>query len=240
MADQNSVFQIICQNGGGAAYSNMCAGSGWFPNIKQMNCPEGTILTNAHVVRNAKDIFIRLPAAHNTDIRAYVRGISSDLDIAVLELKPQQLKQVKAILSERYGTSEIPQLTLADSNSVHPKHYTSPVRPPIFARGYPLGTEYQMTTQGIVSGLKHTRNQVYIVTTATINSGNSGGPCVNEAGEVIGINSMKLVSKGVEEINMIIPSNRIKRTLPLMLDNHENIDVVHKALARILFQKQLI
>lgn len=240
MADQNSVFQIICQNGGGAAYTNMCAGSGWFPNMKQMNCPEGTILTNAHVVRNAKDIFIRLPAAHNTDIRAYVRGISSDLDIAVLELKPQQLKQVKAILSERYGTSEIPQLTLADSNSVHPKHYTSPVRPPIFARGYPLGTEYQMTTQGIVSGLKHTRNQVYIVTTATINSGNSGGPCVNEAGEVIGINSMKLVSKGVEEINMIIPSNRIKRTLPLMLDNHENIDVVHKALARILFQKQLM
>lgn len=166
MADQNSVFQIICQQPGGAAYSNMCAGSGWFPCTKQMNCPEGTILTNAHVVRNAKDIFIRLPAAHNTDIRAYVKGISSDLDIAVLELKPPQIKQVKQLLQQRYQVNEIPTLKLADSDSVHPHKYTSPVRPPIFARGYPLGTEYQMTTQGIVSGLKHTRNQVYIVTTA--------------------------------------------------------------------------
>ena len=93
MADQNSVFQIICQSPNVTAFSGMCAGSGWFPCNKQMNCPEGTILTNAHVVRNAKDIFIRLPAAHNTDIRAFVRGISSDLDIAVLELKPQQIKQ---------------------------------------------------------------------------------------------------------------------------------------------------
>ena len=240
MADQNSVFQIICQQPGGAAYSNMCAGSGWFPCTKQMNCAEGTILTNAHVVRNAQDIFIRLPAAHNTDIRAYIKGISSDLDIAVLFLKPEAVKQVKQIMKDRYQTDVIPTLKLADSDSVHPKKYTSPIRPPIFARGYPLGTEYQMTTQGIVSGLKHTRNQVYIVTTATINSGNSGGPCVNEKGDVIGINSMKLVSKGVEDINMIIPSNRIKKTLPLLIDNHENINLVHKALAQLLFQKELM
>ena len=94
--------------------------------------------------------------------------------------------------------------------------------------------EYQMTTAGIVSGLKHTRNQVYIVTTATINSGNSGGPAVNE-GDVVEINH-EIVSRGVEEANMIIPSNRNKRTLPQLMDNSENVNKVHEALVRILFQ----
>ena len=240
MADQNSVFQIIVEQPGGTAYSHMCAGSGWFINPIENDVPEGTMLTNAHVVRNAKDIFIRLPAAHNTDIRAHVRGMSSDLDIAVLEFAPEQLNVVKQILKDRYGSEEIPTLSLADSDKVHPTSFKKPERPAVYARGYPLGTEYQMTTNGIVSGLKHTRNQVYLVTTATINSGNSGGPAVNENGDVIGINSMKLVSKGVEEINMIIPSNRIKRMLPQLMDNHEIVDAVHQALAQILFQKQLM
>ena len=169
-------------------------------------------------------VFIRLPAAHKEDIRAYIHGISSDLDLAVLSFKPAELAKVKSILKQRYNIDSIPTLKLADSDTVHPRLYKNPTRAAIYARGYPLGTEYQMTTAGIVSGLKHTRNQVYIVTTATINSGNSGGPAVNEEGDVVGINSMKLVSRGVEEVNMIIPSNRIKRTLPQLMDNSENVN----------------
>lgn len=240
MADQNAVIQIIVQQPGGAAFERMCAGTGWFPDTQQNNVPEGTILTNAHVIRNAKDVFIRLPAAHKQDIRAHVQGMSGDLDLAVIKLKPEALQQVKNILKERYGDDTIPTLKLADSDSIHPKLYKNPRRSAIYARGYPLGNEYQCTTQGIVSSLKHTRNQVYIVTTATINSGNSGGPAVNEEGDVVGINSMKLVSKGVEEINMIIPSNRIKRTLPMLLDNSKKANFIHDALAKILFQKALM
>ena len=240
MADQNAVIQIIVQQPGGAAFERMCAGTGWFPDTQQNNVPEGTILTNAHVIRNAKDVFIRLPAAHKQDIRAYVHGMSGDLDLAVIRLKPDALHEVKSILKERYGDDTIPTLKLTDSDTIHPKLYKNPRRSAIYARGYPLGNEYQCTTQGIVSSLKHTRNQVYIVTTATINSGNSGGPAVNEDGDVVGINSMKLVSKGVEEINMIIPSNRIKRTLPMLLDNSEKANFIHDALAKILFQKALM
>ena len=239
MADQNSVFQIIVQQPTPRAYKNMCAGSGFFIDHKLYNVNEGTMLTNAHVVRSAQDIFIRLPAAHNTDIRAYVKGMSTDLDMAVLEFKPPQLKMVKDLLNKRYGINEIPTLKFANSDSVHPHSFINPKRPPVYARGYPLGTEYQQATNGIVSGLKHTRSQVYIVTTATINSGNSGGPCVNEAGDVIGINSMKLVAKGVEEINMIIPSNRVLRTLPLLTNNTENDNLIYKALAQLMLQKQL-
>ena len=207
MADQNSVFQIIVQQPTPQAYKNMCAGSGFFIDPVQHDVAEGTMITNAHVVRTAQDIFIRLPAAHKTDIRAYIVGMSTDYDIAVLHFMPKELQKVKDILQARYGVKEIPTLKFADSDMVHPQTFLKPKRPNVYARGYPLGTEYQMVTNGVVSGLKHTRSQCYIVTTATINGGNSGGPCVNEDGDVIGINSMKLVAKGVEEINMIIPSN---------------------------------
>jgi len=120
---------------------------------------------------------------------------------------------------------------------VHPKNFLKPKRPAVYARGYPLGTEYQMVTNGVVSGLKHTRSQCYIVTTATINGGNSGGPCVNEQGDVIDINSMKLVAKGVEEINMIIPSNRVMRTLPLLTNNSENESEIRKIIAKLMLKK---
>lgn len=240
MSDQNSVVQIIVQVGGGAAYTHMAAGTGWFPDTTQNNVPEGTMLTNAHVIRNAKDIFIRIPAAHKEDIRAHVHGVSSDLDLAVLYFRPAELSRVKSILKERYGDSTIPTLKLANSDLVHPKLYINPTRSAIYARGYPLGNEFQTTTSGIVSGIKHARNQVYYTTTATINGGNSGGPAVNQKGEVVGINSMKLVSRGVEEVNMIIPSNRIAKNLPELMENSENINLVHNALAKLLFKKALM
>ena len=138
--------------------------------------------------------------------------------------------------------TKIPTLKLADSDKVHPHNFKNlkDVHT-TYARGYPLGTEYQQFTKGIVSGLKHAREQYYIVTTSTINSGNSGGPCVNEDGDVIGINSMKLVKQGVEEINMIIPSNRVKLHLPSLMDNSENKEELEKMihLAKILYAKKL-
>jgi len=239
MADQNSVFQIIVQQATPVAYKNMAAGSGFFIDPLQNNVAEGTMITNAHVVRTAQDIFIRLPAAHKTDIRAQVLGMSTDYDIAVLHFQPAELKKVKAILKQRYDVSEIPTLKFANSDLIHPKHFKNPKRAPVYARGYPLGTEYQMVTNGVVSGLKHTRSQCYIVTTATINGGNSGGPCVNGDGDVIGINSMKLVAKGVEEINMIIPSNRVIRTLPLLTDNGDNVNFMQAIIADIMLRKHL-
>ena len=104
----------------------------------------------------------------------------------------------------------------------------------MFARGYPLGTEYQQVTDGRISGIKHAREQEYIVTTATINPGNSGGPAVNEEGNVIGINSMKI--NGAEGINMIIPSNRILRMLPHLMNNSEN----EKELERVIQAAQIM
>ncbi len=216
MSEINSVVQIIVSQNGAKAFNAMVAGTGWFAEL----LPEGAMLTNAHVVHNAKSVFIRMPCAHSVDIPVYVQGLSTDLDLAIIRLDTPELDMVKNLLLEKYGTNAIPTLQLADSDKVHPSRYDTLKAPRVYARGYPLGTEYQQVTDGRISGIKHAREQEYIVTTATINPGNSGGPAVNEEGHVVGINSMKM--NGAEGINMIIPSNRIKRMIPYLLDNHNN------------------
>lgn len=219
--DLNAVIQIIASQAQ-PAYSHMVAGTGWFP--KHDAVEEGTIVTNAHVVNGAQYVFIRLPCAHSVDIPVYVRGISPDVDIALLQLAPRELKRVKAILQDTYGSDSIPTLTIGDSDA-----FLTADDQTIETRGYPLGTEYQLNTQGRLSGLKLAQEQYYLVSDAAINPGNSGGTGSNAHGEVIGINTMKM--KDATEINMLIPSNRAKVIIAELMDNSANEQQVEKWMA---------
>ncbi len=226
MADLNAVIQFIVKTQRGRGYDGMAAGSGWFYNHKG----ETVIITNAHVVNQATAVFIRLPADHNTNIRVYPVGISSDLDLAVCKLDEEGMAKVLQTLQDQYGVDKIPTLEMADSDSVHLKSFSDMKAPRVIARGYPHGTEYQQFTDGRVSGIKHANEQEYIVTTATIEPGNSGGPCVNEEGKVIGINSMKMTN--ATETNIIIPSNRVKRVLGELLNNSVNMNIIKTLLSQ--------
>ena len=210
----------------------MVAGTGWFPIHEKAN--EGTLITNAHVVNGARAVYIRLPCSHSTDIKAYVQGVSTDLDIAVLEVKGPHLQQLKSILKERYGDDTIPRLTIGDSDAFLA---AKPEDQQVLARGNPLGNEYQSLTGGRLSGLKHAKEQLYIVTDAAINPGNSGGPALNSAGHVIGMNTMKV--RQATEINMLIPSNRISRVFPELMDNSVNEQQVNRwmSMARLAFAR---
>lgn len=232
----NSVVQFIVKMNTGRGYSGMAAGSGWFYKGEETN-NELVIMTNAHVVNNTKAVFIRLPANHNKDIRVFPIGISTDLDLAVCKLDTPEEKMVRDILNEKYGSSEIPSLQMDNSDKVHPSSFQQLGAPRVIARGYPRGTEYQMFTDGRVSGIKHALEQEYIVTTATIEPGNSGGPCVTESGKVIGINSMKMTN--ATETNIIIPSNRIKKFLTKLADNNANLEMIKKLKEQFLSQKNL-
>lgn len=219
----NSVVQFIVKTQMGRGYSGMAAGSGWFYQGEETQ-NKLVIVTNAHVVNNTKAVFIRLPADHNTDIRVFPVGISTDLDLAVCKLDDSGEKMVREILLQKYNSEEVPTLQMGDSDEVHPSSFKKLGAPRVIARGYPRGTEYQMFTDGRVSGIKHALEQEYIVTTATIEPGNSGGPCVTETGKVIGINSMKMTN--ATETNIIIPSNRIKKFLTKLSDNDDNMKEV--------------
>ncbi len=132
---------------------------------------DGYILTNAHVVENAERIEIRLRDGRR--LRAEVRGVDTDSDLAVLKVEETGLPAAK----------------LGESAKVRVGEFA-------IAIGAPFEFEYSVTF-GHVSGTGRRvvsdfrmMDQDFIQTDASINPGNSGGPLVNIEGEVIGINTM--------------------------------------------------
>lgn len=166
-------------------------GSGFFIN------EQGEIVTNAHVVDQALAVWIQIPSLGKKLIEAKIVGICPDRDIALLKVSEEDLKYIQQTLGR------IPFLPLGDSD----KAFRSDE---VLVLGYPLGQESLKSTSGLVSG----REQNRIQTNAAINGGNSGGPLLNSAGEVIGINSSKIVDTQVEGVGYAIPINDLKLILP--------------------------
>ena len=151
---------------------------------------EGYIVTNNHVVQNSKSIQVEL-----TDGRTFpaeIVGTDAFTDFAVLKIDANNLPYA------HWGDSAL--LTAGDW---------------VIAIGNALG-EGITATEGIVSrlGVSVTAqgNTLYglIQTTAAINQGNSGGPLVNMAAEIIGITSVKMAAIGVEGMGYAISSNSAK------------------------------
>ena len=144
------------------------------------------ILTNYHVVGDNTSLKVTLSDDKKVDAK-YVGG-DQYLDIAVISINSSSVKQVAKL-----GSSS--KAILGDT---------------VFTVGSPVGDEYRGTvTRGILSGKDRlvavsvsggTEDYVMrlLQTDAAMNPGNSGGPLCNANGEVIGMNSLKLVKKEVE------------------------------------------
>lgn len=154
------------------------------------------IVTNNHVIEGAQKIEVTL----DKGVKASAKLLGTDAltDIAVL-----QIDKKFATTAVTFGDSSL--LRAGDS---------------VIAIGNPLGLDFSGTvTKGIVSSVSRTLDvntsagtwQTEVIQTdAAINSGNSGGALFNTAGEVIGINSLKVAQSGVEGIGFAIPSNEVK------------------------------
>lgn len=163
------------------------------------------IVTNNHVIENAEKIDIALE--NNETVTAELVGQDALTDLAVLKIHAQYAKQALP-----FGDSEA--LRAGD---------------PVVAIGNPLGLEFSGTvTKGIVSAKDRSINVNtsagewalnVIQTDAAINPGNSGGALLNSAGEVIGINSLKIAKDGVEGIGFAIPSNDVIPLVEEMIKN---------------------
>lgn len=157
---------------------------------------KGYIVTNNHVISGSDAVQVQL--ANGKTVSAKVVGKDSTTDLAVLSIDAKYVTQ----------TAEF-----GDSKSLQAGQT-------VIAVGSPLGSEYASTvTQGIVSAPARTietssgNQQTVVQTDAAINPGNSGGALVNSAGQVIGINSMKLAQSSdgtsVEGMGFAIPSNEV-------------------------------
>ena len=147
---------------------------------------DGLILTNAHVVRDAKEVMVKL--SDRREFRAKVLGSDTATDIAVLKV----------------DAKDLPVVALGDDKQVQVGDY-------VLAIGAPFGFE-QTATQGIVSAkgrsLPGDSYVPFIQTDAAVNPGNSGGPLFDAHGRVVGINAQIFSrSGGFQGLAFAIPIN---------------------------------
>src|SRR3954454_6833381 len=153
--------------------------------------PDGSILTNHHVVDRAERITVKL--SDGRTMRARLIGSDPDTDIALIKVD---------------GQSGLPVAPLGDSATLRMGEW-------VCAIGNPLGYEHTVTV-GVVSFLGRKLFDMsldnYIQTAAAINFGNSGGPLINSRGEVIGINAA--ISSRASSIGFAVPINGASAALP--------------------------
>jgi serine protease Do len=149
---------------------------------------DGYVMTNAHVVDDADTIYVTL--TDKREFKAKLIGVDERTDVAVVKIQ----------------ATSLPAITIGDSNKVRVGEW-------VLAIGSPFGLDNTVTA-GIVSAKGRDTGDYlpFIQTDVAVNPGNSGGPLINMAGEVIGINS-QIYSRtgGFMGISFAIPIDEAMR-----------------------------
>lgn len=166
---------------------------------------DGYIVTNQHVIDGATEVEVILNTG--TSYTAEIVGQDEKTDLAVLKITPTENEPLTAAVLGDSTTVQVGELAVAIGN--------------------PMGMEFSgSVTSGIISAVNRTMtidNRTYnlLQTDAAINSGNSGGALINQYGEVIGINSVKLSTTGVEGMGFAIAISEAKPIInDLMQSGH--------------------
>jgi serine protease Do len=158
--------------------------------------PEGYVVSNHHVVKDAQWIQVRLADGRIFD--AQLVGSDPDTDLAVLRI---------------LGGAELPYVVLGDSDKLEVGDW-------VVAIGSPFGLD-RSVSHGLISAKERILGvgplDDFIQTDALINPGNSGGPLFNMRGEVVGVNSA--IISHAQGIGFAVPINMVKDLLPNLLDN---------------------
>lgn len=167
---------------------------------------DGYILTNSHVILDGKAKSIKVVLSDDSSEDAEVIWHDKNLDLAVIKINKSGLTPVE----------------LGDSDDVV-------IGQTAIAIGNPLGlTLSRSVTAGVISGVNRkiqtSNNNIVenlLQTDAAINQGNSGGPLLNDKGELIGINTIKISGQTTEGLGFAIPINTAKEIMHSILENKD-------------------
>lgn len=191
-------------------------GSGFAVNYNKANDDpsDHTFMTNGHVIRNGRKIYVQLPSLSRKKYEAWVPLVSFELDLAVVKLK---------------NSSELNDDLARASVTLHKMRLHVKPGPPsmgtlVWAFGYSLGSNWVKLSQGVMAGAEDVWDYMVFQSTAPISPGNSGGPLVmrnedptsnndTEYVTVVGINFASAASINSQNNNYIIPGFRIAQVL---------------------------
>lgn len=212
-----SVQEVQNYFGGTSKQESESAGTGI---IISQNDSELLVVTNNHVVAGSDTLTVTF--ADGNSVEANIKGTDSEYDVAVVAVPLDSISEdTKKAISVA---------TLGDSTELK-------VGEPAIAIGNALGYGQSVTT-GVISALNRsvsetdqttgetTESSVKLIQTdAAINLGNSGGALVNASGEVIGINSSKLVGDSVEGVGYAIPISDVSDLIENLMNQETKTKV---------------
>lgn len=212
-----SVQEVQNFFGGTSKQESESAGTGI---IISQNDSELLVVTNNHVVAGSNTLTVTF--ADGNSVEANIKGTDSEYDVAVVAVPLDSISEdTKKAISVA---------TLGDSTELK-------VGEPAIAIGNALGYGQSVTT-GVISALNRsvsetdqttgetTESSVKLIQTdAAINPGNSGGALVNASGEVIGINSSKLVGDSVEGVGYAIPISDVSDLIENLMNQETKTKV---------------
>ena len=212
-----SVQEVQNYFGGTSKQESESAGTGI---IISQNDSELLVVTNNHVVAGSDTLTVTF--ADGNSVEANIKGTDSEYDVAVVAVPLDSISEdTKKAISVA---------TLGDSTELK-------VGEPAIAIGNALGYGQSVTT-GVISALNRsvsetdqttgetTESSVKLIQTdAAINPGNSGGALVNASGEVIGINSSKLVGDSVEGVGYAIPISDVSDLIENLINQETKTKV---------------
>lgn len=154
---------------------------------------KGHILTANHVVEGINTVSVKFD--NGIELSAKIISSNTDADVALLKIEGNSFKALPITLEDPSLGSEV------------------------FTIGTPADIELgQSISKGMISGKRLIENQTYIQLNMSVSPGNSGGPLLNDKGEIIGIVQKKIVGTGIEGIGFAISIEKALKVLGITLE----------------------